>query len=95
MTDPTSSENSSIERRQSPLRRQQDSVNDYGIGFNQAPEYQPSAFTIKGGAPQNGEGPPVPHKEAGSVIRKPNGGSQAGSEKQKKRRSWFGLGKAN
>lgn len=51
-TDPTSSDNSSIERRQSPLKQQyqphmqqqQKPTNDYGIGFTQNNAYQPSSF---------------------------------------------------
>lgn len=68
-------------------------MNDYGIGFNQAQDYQPS-FTINAAAAQNGAGPPVPHKES-SITRKPIMDSDAGPEKQKKRRSWFGIGKGN
>jgi hypothetical protein len=48
-TDPTSSDNSSIERVQSIPRRQPEPVNDYGIGFGQSPMYQPSTFSV--GAP--------------------------------------------
>jgi hypothetical protein len=46
-TDPTSSDNSSIERGQSVPRRQPEPVNDYGIGFNQSPSsYQPPSFAV-------------------------------------------------
>ncbi|KAJ9157470.1 hypothetical protein NKR23_g556 [Pleurostoma richardsiae] len=82
-TDPTSSDNSSIERRQSPPKKP-DPANDYGIGFNQTPEYQPSAFTVgfngkqqPNGAYQNSGGPngypaapPVPRKDGGGTILK-------------------------
>lgn len=99
MTDPTSSDNSSMDRRQSPPKRQPEAVPDYGIGFNQTLEYQPSAFTVGSGGPQQGyqahvAGPAVPRKE-GSIMRKPIQDPQAGPDKQKKRRSWFGLGKGN
>lgn len=47
-TDPTSSENSSIERRMDPARRQPEPVNDYGIGFSQAADYQAPAFSVAG-----------------------------------------------
>ena len=43
-TDPTSSDNSSIDRR-SPAKAPQP-TNDYGIGFNQSSSYQPKAFTV-------------------------------------------------
>jgi hypothetical protein len=54
-TDPTGSDNSSIERVQSVPRRQPEpvGVNDYGIGFGQGPavSYQPPSFTV--GVQQN------------------------------------------
>lgn len=99
-TDPTSSDNSSIERMQAPPKRQEP-VNDYGIGFNQSPTYQPSAFTVGVNdatgppVPQHGyNGPPVPQKDGGrgpgSVLRKevspPNDGRPGMGEKRK---SWF------
>ncbi len=84
-TDPTSDE-SSIERRQSPAKP----VNDYGIAFNQSPS-QPAAFTVgirspDVAGPSNGNyqstprsnftaPPQVPQKDAGSrlsmIQRKP------------------------
>ena len=80
-TDPTSSDNSSIERVQSPPKRQPNPANDYGIGFSQSPTYQPPAFTVgvRGPGPkspiplghpaqlqQNAMAPPpVPRKDAG------------------------------
>lgn len=98
MTDPTSSDNSSMDRRQSPPKRQAEPVPDYGIGFSQTAQYQPSAFTIGGGSQQGYQadvaGPAVPRKD-GSIMRKPIQNSEGGSAKQKKRRSWFGLGKGN
>ncbi len=88
-TDPTS-DNSSIERRQSPPKP----VNDYGISFNQA-NSPPVAFTVgirspdvagptNGNYPNNARpsyinAPPVPQKDSGarlSVIqRKPTASS--------------------
>jgi len=52
-TDPTSSDNSSIERMQSSVpKRQPEPVNDYGIGFGQSPSYQPPSFSL--GVPNSG-----------------------------------------
>lgn len=45
-TDPTSSDNSSIDRAQSVPRRQPEPANDYGIGFSQNLSYQPPSFTV-------------------------------------------------
>lgn len=94
VTDPTSSENSSINRRQSPQKRQPEPQEDYGIGFAQPSHYQPSTFTVdSNGAPKPGAtGPPTPSK-AGTMLRKPVSGVTAvqEQEKQKKRKSWFSL----
>ena len=88
-TDPTSDE-SSIERRQSPAKP----VNDYGIAFNQSPG-QPAAFTVgirspDVAGPSNGNyqstprsnfanPPQVPHKDSSSrlsmIQRKPTANS--------------------
>lgn len=93
-TDPTSSDNSSIERRQSPAKRQMEPVNDYGIGFSQAAEYQPS-FTVAGqGAPQtgyqnNGGPPAVPRKDGGILRKTTTQASQSKPETPDKRKSWF------
>ncbi|CAN8099471.1 unnamed protein product [Discula destructiva] len=95
VTDPTSSENSSIDRRQSPQKRQPEPVDDYGIGFTQPQQYQPSVFTVgtNGGLQHGNEagetGPPVPTK-TGSMLRKPVQAVQQ-QDKQKKRKSWFSL----
>lgn len=78
------SDNSSAERVQAPQRRKQEPTNDYGIGFNQNPSYQPAAFTVGvkgpamngGNAPVNGYQnnannygpPPVPMKETRGTI---------------------------
>lgn len=94
VTDPTSSENSSINRRQSPQKRQQEPQEDYGIGFAPPAQYQPSTFAAgsNGGPQAGGVGPPTPSK-AGSTLRKPVAEVQVMQEheKQKKRKSWFGL----
>ncbi len=45
-TDPTSSDNSSIERVQTVPRRQPEPSNDYSISFSQSPTYQTPAFTV-------------------------------------------------
>lgn len=77
-TDPTSSDNSSIERH-SPARRPEPK-NDYGIGFSQPQPYQnlslggnhgnrPPAPPPHGTAQQGGR-PPVPRKEVPSVLRR-------------------------
>ncbi|KAK4218195.1 hypothetical protein QBC37DRAFT_7461 [Rhypophila decipiens] len=57
-TDPTSSENSSVDRVQAVQKRQPEPVNDYGIGFSQDTEYQPPTFTVgvKGSPVMNGGG---------------------------------------
>lgn len=56
-TDPTSSDNSSIDRVQSSVpRRQPEPVNDYGIGFGQSPSYQPPSFTLSTPQSSNGGG---------------------------------------
>jgi hypothetical protein len=57
-TDPTSSDNSSFERVQSPPKRQPDPANDYGLGFSQSPTYQPPAFTV--GVRGPGQRSPLP-----------------------------------
>ncbi|KAK4153075.1 meiotically up-regulated gene 9 protein [Chaetomidium leptoderma] len=90
-TDPTSSDNSSIERGQSAVpRRQPEPVNDYGIGFGQSPSYHPPSFTVgiqnpgmngqaSGGYNYANPAPPVPRKDPGPVLRKPmaTGNAQA------------------
>lgn len=96
-TDPTSSDNSSIERR-SPTKRPEQPQNDYGIGFNQGQSFQPQTFTV--GVPNgNPSGrhplpatpgaqqppPSVPRKDVPSVLRR-----QATNEQNtEKRKSWF------
>ncbi|KAG7137996.1 hypothetical protein HYQ45_004850 [Verticillium longisporum] len=70
-TDPTSSDNSSIDRV-SPAKRAEP-TNDYGIGFNQQGSYQPAAFNnYASGA--NGAGPsganyrPAPMTNSNSAV---------------------------
>ncbi|KAI0523782.1 hypothetical protein F5B22DRAFT_417062 [Xylaria bambusicola] len=88
-TDPTSSENSSIDRRSPPKR--QESMNDYGISFGQSPSYQAPGLGIgKNGAEQP---PPLPRKEQGSLLRKPSkpvvSKSQERPDTGGKRKSWL------
>jgi len=90
-TDPTSSENSSIDRRSPPKR--QEPVNDYGISFGQSPSYQPPGLGL---GHSRAEHPPAPpRKDQGSILRKPskatvnNGGSKERPEVGEKRKSWF------
>ncbi|KAI1408917.1 hypothetical protein F5Y13DRAFT_99539 [Hypoxylon sp. FL1857] len=85
-TDPTSSDNSSIDRRSPPKR--QEPINDYGISFGQTPQ-TPSL----GLNPSTG-GPSVPRKENGAVLRKPTQatapyGYSEEKPKVEKRKSWF------
>lgn len=83
-TDPTSSDNSSIERVQSPPKRQEP-INDYGIGFSQDSNYQAPSFTvaINGGSatpgpssinatPAHEPSPPLVPSKQGSILRKPS-----------------------
>ncbi|KAF3762354.1 hypothetical protein M406DRAFT_323518, partial [Cryphonectria parasitica EP155] len=95
--DPATSDNSSVERRQSPPKRQPEPVNDYGIGFSQAPEYTSSTFSVGGSqhGNQSGGGAPPPPRKDGPMLRKPVQDTQSTQDKQKKRRSFFGIGKGN
>ncbi|EFW99598.1 hypothetical protein CMQ_7966 [Grosmannia clavigera kw1407] len=99
LTDPTSSDNSSIDRRQSPLKQQHKPGNDYGIGFSQSSAYQPSSFAVGGPRPGNGMGAPTklsmsqnsdnlapappPMQQGVNVLRKPT------TPAPDKRKSWF------
>ena len=70
-TDPTSSENSSIERR-SPQKRQEP-LNDYGINFGQdSSMYQVPTFAGPSGAGRGTEYTPQPPRKdgGGSLLRK-------------------------
>ncbi|KAK4175107.1 hypothetical protein QBC36DRAFT_312312 [Triangularia setosa] len=85
-TDPTSSDNSSIERVQSAPKRkpapQQQQMNDYGIGFsNNNSVYQPPTFAIGAQSSSSSTGdlpnssfqqhaPPPPVPQKGSTLRK-------------------------
>ncbi|KAJ3579587.1 hypothetical protein NPX13_g979 [Xylaria arbuscula] len=88
-TDPTSSENSSIDRRSPPKR--QEPMNDYGISFGQSPSYQAPGLAIGHSSVENP--PPLPRKEQGSILRKPS--KQAVSRAPErpdmggKRKSWL------
>ncbi|KAI1335905.1 hypothetical protein F5Y15DRAFT_220093 [Xylariaceae sp. FL0016] len=89
-TDPTSSENSSIDRRSPPKR--QEPVNDYGISFGQSPTYKPPTFGV---ASSSGGPPAVPAKDVGAMLRKPSKPAIVKRESQQrpdpgeKRKSWF------
>jgi hypothetical protein len=76
-TDPTSSDNSSIERVQSPPKPVP-APNDYGIGFSQSPTYQPPAFTVGVNQqlqqPQQ-QRPPVPPQHSSQYGSYNNGGA--------------------
>ncbi|KAI1739274.1 hypothetical protein F4680DRAFT_141480 [Xylaria scruposa] len=90
-TDPTSSENSSIDRRSPPKR--QEPVNDYGISFGQSPSYQAPGLGLGRGRAELP--PPLPHKDAASVLTKSsravasNGASQERPGMGEKRKSWL------
>ncbi|KAH9897532.1 hypothetical protein F4778DRAFT_783110 [Xylariomycetidae sp. FL2044] len=86
-TDPTSSENSSIDRR-SPAKRAEP-VNDYGISFGQSPAYQTPSF---GGGNGAGAPPAVPRKDNGTLLKKVSNvesGRQERPETGEKRKSWL------
>ncbi|KAK7988415.1 Saccharopine dehydrogenase [Apiospora arundinis] len=95
-TDPTSSENSSIDRRMPP--RQREPVNDYGISFGQAAAYQPPSLSIPASQPRTmpdgsnaGPAPPPKQGGGGGLLRK--GSKTAGAQQRpdmgEKRKSWF------
>jgi len=81
-TDPTSSDNSSVDRIQAHPKPQQP-PNDYGIGFSPSSTYQPPAFTVGyqptgaegrvngyragGGQPNNYGGAPPPVPQKGPM----------------------------
>lgn len=100
-TDPTSSDNSSIDRTSSAKRREP--ANDYGIGFSQPPNYQTPNFSVGMGASSNSHplppppppaAEPIPHHPGSScpvnhasvLKRQP---SQARPGAADKRKSWF------
>ncbi|RYP14949.1 hypothetical protein DL765_006017 [Monosporascus sp. GIB2] len=91
-TAPTSSENSSIERRSPPKR--QDPVNDYGISFGQESAYQTPNFGIHTSAGAVDSAPPPPRHQGGSLLRKTSRAATPGSAQDRqgmgeKRKSWF------
>lgn len=100
-TDPTSSDNSSVERVQVPPKPQPP-TNDYGIGFSPSSAYQPPAFTV-GYQPVGSDGrergyqqggmtgmpPPVPQKSLNTITRKPTAEIQQRPAAPEKRKSWF------
>ena len=68
-TDPTSSENSSIERRSPPKR--QEPMNDYGINFGHDTMYQvPTLSAPTAGSRGMEYSPQTPRKDGGSLLRK-------------------------
>lgn len=105
LTDPTSSDNSSVERMQSAHKPQPEPVNDYGIGFGQSPSFQPPAFSlgVQGASVNGGNvndyqasgalsyGGPPPRKDPGPVLRKAvtSDHVQQRPAQPEKRKSWF------
>ncbi|KAI1846850.1 hypothetical protein JX265_004820 [Neoarthrinium moseri] len=96
-TDPTSSENSSINRR-SPPKQRQEPMNDYGISFGQSPGYQAPKLGAPESQPRtmpdNSHAPtPPPKAGGGSLLRKASKVSgMAGTQRPdmgEKRKSWF------
>lgn len=97
-TDPTSSDNSSIDRI-SPAKRAEP-VNDYGIGFSNTRAYEVQNFAIGNQAQNNPlPPPPPPHANAqsapppavprkGSVLRR-QPTQQDDNNNTDKRKSWF------
>lgn len=96
-TDPTSSDNSSIERT-SPAKRQEP-INDYGIGFSQPQAYQSQGFSVglNGGVRQPGQPssqqipPAVPGKEKTTLLRRQSTQQSTSTQRPaaEKRKSWF------
>jgi len=97
-TDPTSSDNSSIDRPSPDKRPEQ--VNDYGIGFNQQQPYQTPSFSVAlpsakgnhplpsipaGSVPQ--ADPNIPQKKLSVLRRQPS--QQPSVDTSEKRKSWF------
>lgn len=97
-TDPTSSENSSINRRSPPKR--QEPQNDYGISFGNSQPYQPPSLAVPASQPRRmpdgPQGPPPPPKKegvAGTLLKRPSKAFGVGGEQRPdlgdKRKSWF------
>ncbi|KAK1752369.1 meiotically up-regulated gene 9 protein [Echria macrotheca] len=100
-TDPTSSDNSSVERVQVPPKPPQP-LNDYGIGFSQNSAYQAPQFTVglqnnpqspggQNGYHPVGAPPPVPQKAPTTILRKPTAIQQVQERPAmpEKRKSWL------
>lgn len=89
-TDPTSSENSSIDRQSPPKRQEQ--IDDYGISFGQSPSYQAPGLSL---GQSRSEKPPPPRKDPGSLLRKSSKAPVSNEKSQErpgigeKRKSWF------
>ncbi|KND88632.1 Uncharacterized protein C19C7.04c [Tolypocladium ophioglossoides CBS 100239] len=99
-TDPTSSDNSSIDR--APPAKRKEPVNDYGIGFSQSQTYQAPDFSVGLGANSNNHPLPPPPTEAAQYSSGPAPGiprkqpsvlkrqaSQQRPDNSDKRKSWF------
>lgn len=92
-TDPTSSENSSINNR--PKR--QEPQNDYGISFGQTPGYRPPALGQAASQPRtmpdNAHAPVPPPKNTGTLLRKSSKAAGPPVTQRPdvgdKRKSWF------
>jgi hypothetical protein len=97
-TDPTSSEDSSINRRMPPKR--QEPTNDYGISFGQPQTYQPPTLNQPASQPRkmpdDSHAPPAPPPKSsggGSLLRKASKASGLTTASRpdlgEKRKSWF------
>ncbi|KAI2636035.1 hypothetical protein GGS21DRAFT_61570 [Xylaria nigripes] len=88
-TDPTSSENSSINRRSPPKR--QEPINDYGINFGQSAYYQAPSLGVSSHRAEN----PSPRRVQGIVSQQfsnaaaVKGPWQERPKTNEKRKSWF------
>lgn len=80
-TDPTSSDNSSIERVLSAPKRQQEPLTDYGIGFSQSAPYQPPSFVIGAQSSSSSTGDLNSYQTSGALN---NGGSSQPPQPPKK-----------
>lgn len=69
-TDPTSSDNSSIERMQSPPTKPVNPPNDYGISFSSVPNYQPPGSSLGVKSQMTGA---IPPSKLGTNGYPPNG----------------------
>ncbi|KAG6067648.1 hypothetical protein E4U32_003240 [Claviceps aff. humidiphila group G2b] len=103
-TDPTSSDNSSIDRI-SPAKRT-DPVNDYGIGFSQPQGYEVPSFSVSNSSGSNHPLPPPPPSHDGiqaiptstaprktSLLRRQptqDSTNAVNTNSNDKRKSWFG-----